>query len=111
MASTTPVPSGRGTSPSAPALLRCHRIVFPTHEQFGRRDMRALGVSLVFWAGFLRSSRTFSKSFQVDLLGQRKQGRHHLSRTHGTKDTPFLLRNGDHHPLIGDGEFVGNIVE
>src|SRR5439155_11983732 len=53
-----------GFGPRA-ALLRCHRIVFPTHEQFGRRDMRALGVSLVFWAGFLRSSRTFSKSFQV----------------------------------------------
>src|SRR5256885_11909587 len=96
---------------SQPALLRCYQIAFPIHEEFGCCNMRTFGVFRPLWARFLRSTGTFTQGAQANLPGQREQGLSHRSETHAAKDSPFMLRNGDHHPCIGGGEFVRHIVE
>src|SRR2546422_3945282 len=95
----------------SPALLRCYQIAFPIHEEFGCCNMRTFGVFRPLWARFLRSTGTFTQGAQANLPGQREQGLSHRSETHAAKDSPFMLRNGDHHPCIGGGEFVRHIVE
>ena len=96
-------------SQSKPALLRCYQIAFPIHEEFGCCNMRTFGVFRPLWARFLRSTGTFTQGAQANLPGQREQGLSHRSETHAAKDSPFMLRNGDHHPCIGGGEFVRHI--
>src|SRR5256885_15876898 len=103
--------SARHARPLRPALLRCYQIAFPIHEEFGCCNMRTFGVFRPLWARFLRSTGTFTQGAQANLPGQREQGLSHRSETHAAKDSPFMLRNGDHHPCIGGGEFVRHIVE
>src|SRR4029450_6132689 len=95
----------------APALLRCRRIDFSIPEQFGGGDMGWLGCTLVFRPGLLRPPRTFAIGLEAYLLGQLPQRGDHRSGTHTAEDLPLILRDRNHHAMIGLGDVVGAIVE
>jgi hypothetical protein len=73
--------------------------------------MGGFGGTLVFWPGLLRPPRTFAISFEAHLLGQLPQRGDHLGGTHTAEDTPLVLRDRNHHAVIGLGEVVGHIGE
>src|SRR5712691_1459364 len=97
--------------PKAPALLRCRCIDFSISEQFGGGDMRCLGGILAFRPGLFRPAGTFAIGLEVNLLSQRPQCGNHLCGTHTAEDAPFVLRDRNHHTMIGLGDVVGDIVE
>src|SRR4029450_2635533 len=96
---------------AGPALLRCRRIDFSIPEQFGGGDMGWLGCTLVFRPGLLRPPRTFAIGLEAYLLGQLPQRGDHRSGTHTAEDLPLILRDRNHHAMIGLGDVVGAIVE